>query len=64
MALSADASTILWRTTGGVLRSQAGASFAVVSSVPSGAAIASDKLIKGTFYGMFYSNDSDVDGRY
>lgn len=52
VAISANADTILWRTNGnGVMVSQFQAAFSVVSSLPSDAAIASDKKTNGIFYG-------------
>ncbi|KAJ7102200.1 hypothetical protein B0H15DRAFT_813586 [Mycena belliarum] len=52
VALSADGDTVLWRTNGnGVLVSQFTNPFAAVSSLPSTAAIASDKLNNSIFYG-------------
>lgn len=52
VAISANADTILWRTGGnGVMVSQFQATFSTVSSLPSGAAIASDKKTNGIFYG-------------
>lgn len=59
LAYSADADTILWSSgNAGVLRSQNQATFAAVSGVPSGAAIAADKRNNTVFYagsgGDFY----------
>lgn len=52
VAYSADADTILWSsTTSGVLRSQYQSTFAAVSSLSSGAVIASDKRNGTVFYG-------------
>lgn len=52
VAYSADADTIVWSsTTSGVLRSQYQSTFAAVSSLPSGALIASDKRNGTVFYG-------------
>ncbi|KAK1675210.1 fungal cellulose binding domain-containing protein [Colletotrichum godetiae] len=52
VAYSADADTILWSTaTLGVQRSQNQGSLAVVSSIPAGAIIASDKKNNTVFYG-------------
>ncbi|KAK1634028.1 fungal cellulose binding domain-containing protein [Colletotrichum phormii] len=52
VAYSADADTILWSTAAlGVQRSQNQGSFAVVSSIPAGAIIASDKKNSTVFYG-------------
>jgi len=51
VAYSANADTILWSSeSSGVLRSQYQGSFTAVSSVPSGAAIASDKKDNAYFY--------------
>ncbi|KAK3333752.1 hypothetical protein B0T19DRAFT_135672 [Cercophora scortea] len=51
VAYSADADTILWSSSNtGVLRSQNQATFAAVSSLPSGAVIASDKRNNTVFY--------------
>lgn len=51
-ALSADGDTVLWRTSGsGVLVSQYTNAFTAVSTLPSDAAIASDKLNNSIFYG-------------
>lgn len=60
VAYSADADTILWSSsTSGVLRSQYQSTFTAVSSLPSGAVIASDKRNGTVFYagsssGSFY----------
>ncbi|KAF8649812.1 hypothetical protein AX16_005577 [Volvariella volvacea WC 439] len=52
VAISADADTILWRTSSnGVLVSQNQATFSAVSSLPSNAVIASDKKNNTIFYG-------------
>ncbi|KAK2040079.1 fungal cellulose binding domain-containing protein [Colletotrichum somersetense] len=52
VAYSADADVILWSTaTVGVQRSASAGSLAVVSSIPSGALIASDKRNNTVFYG-------------
>lgn len=52
VALSANADTILWRTDGnGVMVSQYQSTFTAVSSLPSDAAIASDKKANAIFYG-------------
>ncbi|KXH34672.1 fungal cellulose binding domain-containing protein [Colletotrichum salicis] len=52
VAYSADADTILWSTaTLGVQRSQNQGSLALVSSIPAGAIIASDKKNNTVFYG-------------
>lgn len=52
VAISADADTILWRTSGnGVMVSQFQPTFTAVSSLPSDAAIASDKKANAIFYG-------------
>jgi xyloglucan-specific exo-beta-1,4-glucanase len=52
VAISANTDTILWRTSGnGVMVSQFQATFSTVSSLPSDAAIASDKKANGIFYG-------------
>ncbi|WYZ41217.1 hypothetical protein EsH8_V_000112 [Colletotrichum jinshuiense] len=52
VAYSADADTILWSTaTLGVQRSQNQGSLTVVSSIPAGAIIASDKRNNTVFYG-------------
>jgi xyloglucan-specific exo-beta-1,4-glucanase len=52
VAISADADTILWRTNGnGVMVSRNQATFSTVSSLPSDAAIASDKKTNSNFYG-------------
>lgn len=52
IAYSANADTIVWSsTTSGVLRSQYQSTFAAVSSLPSGALIASDKRNGTVFYG-------------
>jgi xyloglucan-specific exo-beta-1,4-glucanase len=49
---SADADTVVWSTSSkGVLRSQNQATFAAVSSLPSGALIVSDKRKNAYFYG-------------
>ncbi|KAI1504771.1 hypothetical protein F5X99DRAFT_348813 [Biscogniauxia marginata] len=51
VAYSADADTVLWSTSAnGVQRSQYQSSFSAVSSVPSGAVIASDKQNNTVFY--------------
>jgi xyloglucan-specific exo-beta-1,4-glucanase len=51
VAYSANADTILWSSTSnGVLRSQYQSTFSAVSSVPSGAVIASDKRNNTAFY--------------
>ena len=52
VALSADGDTVLWRTSAnGVQVSKNKATFAAVSSLPSGAVIASDKKDNTKFYG-------------
>lgn len=52
VAYSADADTILWRTSSnGVMVSQFQATFSAVPSLPAGAAIASDKRTNAIFYG-------------
>ncbi|KAJ3506061.1 hypothetical protein NLJ89_g7083 [Agrocybe chaxingu] len=52
VAISADGDTILWRTgSNGVMVSQNQASFTAVSSLPSSAAISSDKKANNIFYG-------------
>ena len=57
VAYSADADTVLWSAAegagsgAGVLRSQNGANFSAVSSLPAGAVIASDKRNNTVFYG-------------
>ncbi|KAL0942967.1 glycoside hydrolase family 74 protein [Colletotrichum truncatum] len=52
VAYSADADTILWSTaTLGVQRSQHQGSLTVVSSIPAGAVVASDKRNNTVFYG-------------
>ncbi|KAL0961281.1 hypothetical protein HGRIS_006241 [Hohenbuehelia grisea] len=52
VAYSADADTILWRTSSnGVQVSQYQGSFSAVSSLPAGAVIASDKKTNSIFYG-------------
>ncbi|KAF5025741.1 hypothetical protein F66182_2208 [Fusarium sp. NRRL 66182] len=52
VAYSADGTTVLWSSGNrGVLRSQSEASFSAVSSLPSGAVIASDKRNSAYFYG-------------
>ncbi|CAN8098205.1 unnamed protein product [Discula destructiva] len=52
VAFNADADTIVWSSsTSGVLRSQYQSTFAAVSSLPSGALIASDKRNGTVFYG-------------
>ncbi|KXN89852.1 Xyloglucanase [Leucoagaricus sp. SymC.cos] len=52
VAISANADTILWRTNGnGVMVSQYQATFSAVPSLPSDAAITSDKRNNGIFYG-------------
>ncbi|KAJ3564253.1 hypothetical protein NP233_g8414 [Leucocoprinus birnbaumii] len=57
VAISANADTILWRTSGnGVMVSQYQATFSTVSSLPSDAAIASDKKTNGIFYGASKSS--------
>ncbi len=51
VAISADADTILWSpSNAGVLRSQHQSTFTAVSSLPSGAVIASDKRNNTVFY--------------
>ncbi|KAI9739785.1 MAG: Xyloglucanase [Cirrosporium novae-zelandiae] len=53
VALSANGDTVLWSSTSnGVLVSQNTASFSTVSSLPSTAAIASDKRNNTVFYGL------------
>jgi len=64
VSISANADTILWSTNGnGVMVSQYQATFSAVSSLPSGAAIASDKKTSGVFYGgsgnKFYVSGDD-----
>ncbi|KAJ7630671.1 hypothetical protein FB45DRAFT_990628 [Roridomyces roridus] len=57
VALSANADTVLWRSsTNGVLRSQYTNAFTAVPSLPSTAAIASDKLNNSIFYGAASSS--------
>lgn len=52
MSISADGTSILWRTgTGRVLVSGTTASFTDVNSLPAGSVIASDKKDAKTFYG-------------
>ncbi|OTA80284.1 glycoside hydrolase family 74 protein [Hypoxylon sp. CO27-5] len=52
VAYSANADTVLWSTSvNGVQRSQDQAAFSAVSSLPSGAVIASDKQNNTVFYG-------------
>ncbi|KAF8973745.1 hypothetical protein BDZ97DRAFT_1912214 [Flammula alnicola] len=52
VALSADGDTVLWRTNGnGVMVSQYTNAFTAVPSLPTGAAIASDKTNNSIFYG-------------
>lgn len=51
VAISADGDTVLWSSSGnGVQVSQYTNPFSVVSSLPAGAAIASDKLVNSIFY--------------
>ncbi|KAF9487768.1 hypothetical protein BDN71DRAFT_1544061, partial [Pleurotus eryngii] len=64
VAFSADADTILWRTDGnGVLVSRNQAAFTAVTSLPSDAAIASDKKNNSIFYGasgsVFYISSNN-----
>lgn len=59
VAYSADADTVIWSSSaGGVLRSQYQSSFTAVSSLPSGAVIATDKrsntYVYGASAGAFY----------
>ncbi|KAI0348095.1 family 74 glycoside hydrolase [Trametopsis cervina] len=59
VAISADGDTVLWSTSAnGVQVSQYTNAFAVVSTLPAGAAIASDKKVNSIFYassgGKFY----------
>ncbi|KAJ6627205.1 hypothetical protein B0H10DRAFT_2161291 [Mycena sp. CBHHK59/15] len=57
VAFSANGDTVLWRTNGnGVLVSQFTNPFAAVPSLPSTAAIASDKLNNSVFYGAASSS--------
>ncbi|KAI5866029.1 glycoside hydrolase family 74 protein [Durotheca rogersii] len=57
IAYSANGDTLVWSTgTNGVQRSQYQASFSSVSSLPSGAAVASDKRNNTVFYGGSGSN--------
>ncbi|KAK0465381.1 uncharacterized protein EV420DRAFT_1637520 [Desarmillaria tabescens] len=57
VAFSADGDTVLWRTgSNGVQVSQYTNSFTTVSSLPSTAAIASDKLNNSIFYGAASSS--------
>ncbi|KAK0505873.1 hypothetical protein EDD18DRAFT_1372643 [Armillaria luteobubalina] len=57
VAFSADGDTVLWRTgSNGVQVSQYTNSFTAVSSLPSTAAIASDKLNNSIFYGAASSS--------
>ncbi|KAK0473162.1 hypothetical protein IW261DRAFT_1658654 [Armillaria novae-zelandiae] len=57
VAFSADGDTVLWRTgSNGVQVSQFTNSFTAVSSLPSTAAIASDKLNNSIFYGAAASS--------
>lgn len=52
IALSADGDTILWQSgNAGALVSHAGGALTAVSSLPSGAVIASDKKNNTVFYG-------------
>ena len=51
VAFSADAQTVLWRTTEGMQVSQYTNAFVAVPSLPSDAAIASDKVNASIFYG-------------
>lgn len=52
IALSANGGTILWKTSAnGIQNSQNSGSFVTVSSIPSAAAIASDKKVDTIFYG-------------
>ncbi|KAG8932021.1 hypothetical protein FRC02_001774 [Tulasnella sp. 418] len=52
VALSADGDVVLWRTgSNGVMVSRYTNAFTAVSSLPSNAAIASDKLTNANFYG-------------
>jgi len=52
VAYSADADVVLWSTSSsGVLRSQQSKSYSAISSLPSGAIIASDKRNNTVFYG-------------
>ncbi|KAF4623544.1 hypothetical protein D9613_001966 [Agrocybe pediades] len=56
VALSADGDTVLWRTNGnGVMVSQYTNAFTAVPSLPSDAAIASDKKNNSIFYGASQS---------
>ncbi|KAI0704899.1 hypothetical protein BC835DRAFT_1410239 [Cytidiella melzeri] len=58
VAISANGDTVLWSTSSNVLVSQYTNAFASVSSLPAGAAIASDKKVNTVFYastgGKFY----------
>ena len=56
VAFSADAQTVLWRTTEGIQVSQYTNAFVAVPSLPSGAAIASDKVNASIFYGASSSS--------
>ncbi|KAI0043817.1 carbohydrate-binding module family 1 protein [Auriscalpium vulgare] len=64
VALSADGTTVLWRTSSnGVQVSSNQATFTAVSGLPAGAAIAADRKISTTFYGasgaaFYVSQDS------
>lgn len=64
IALSANGGSILWKTSAnGIQNSQNSGTFATVSSLPSAAAIASDKLNDTVFYGasgssFYLSTDS------
>jgi xyloglucan-specific exo-beta-1,4-glucanase len=51
VALSADADTVLLVSSSGTLRSQNGSPYTAVATLPSGAAIASDKRNNSIFYG-------------
>ena len=51
VAISANADTVLLSNTAGILRSQYTGTFAAVATIPSGAAIASDKRNGSVFYG-------------
>lgn len=66
IAISADASTILWSSSNsGVLVAHGTSAFGSISSLPTGAAIASDKKASNVFYGgsggNFYVSTSSGD---
>ncbi|KAF7310676.1 hypothetical protein HMN09_00610500 [Mycena chlorophos] len=57
VAISASGDTVLWSTNGqGVLVSQYTSAFSLVSSLPTGAVIASDKVNDSVFYGAYSSS--------